>query len=79
SNSGDGNSYGVSKALSWLVLPELEARVSEKNVLIQIHCEKHKGVLMHILKLIDKLYLSVLNTTSLTFGTSIVNITITSK
>ncbi|KAL4293902.1 hypothetical protein AHAS_Ahas18G0174500 [Arachis hypogaea] len=75
----DGNSYGVSKALSRLVLPEVEARVSEKNILIQIHCEKHKGVLMYILKFIDKLHLSVLNTTSLPFGTSIVDITITAK
>ncbi|XP_057761224.1 transcription factor NAI1-like [Arachis stenosperma] len=81
SNSGgDGNSsYEVSKAVSRSVLPEVEARVSEKNVLIRIHCEKHKGVLMHILKLIDKLHLSVLNTTSLPFGTSIVDITITAE
>ncbi|RYQ85616.1 hypothetical protein Ahy_B10g105184 isoform A [Arachis hypogaea] len=34
---------------------------------------------MYILKLIDKLHLSVLNTTSLPFGTSIVDITITAK
>ncbi|KAL1316082.1 hypothetical protein AAHE18_15G040600 [Arachis hypogaea] len=81
SNSGgDGNSsYEVSKAVSRSVLPEVEARVSEKNVLIRIHCEKHKGVLMHILKLIDKLHLSVLNTTSLPFGASIVDITITAE
>ncbi|XP_072081704.1 dihydroorotate dehydrogenase (quinone), mitochondrial isoform X1 [Arachis hypogaea] len=34
---------------------------------------------MYILKFIDKLHLSVLNTTSLPFGTSIVDITITAK
>ncbi|QHN85990.1 Transcription factor [Arachis hypogaea] len=74
SNSRDENLYEVSKALSRLVLPEVEASVIEKNVLIRIHCEKHIGVLMHILKLIDKLHLSVLSTTSLPFGPSIVSI-----
>ncbi|MED6167686.1 hypothetical protein PIB30_005314 [Stylosanthes scabra] len=70
---GDGNSVSRS------VLPEVEARVSQKNVLIRIHTEQHKGLLMHILTLIEKLHLSVLNTTSLPFGTSIVDITITAE
>ncbi|MED6122273.1 hypothetical protein PIB30_038291 [Stylosanthes scabra] len=79
SGEGDGNSYEVSKTVSRSVLPEVEARVSEKNVLIRIHTEKHKGLLMHVLTLIDKLHLCVLNTTSLPFGTSLLDITITAE
>ena len=76
SNSGDGNSYEVSKTSR---SPEVEARVSEKNVLIRVHCEKQKGVLMYILKEIEKLHLSVINSSSLSFGTSMVDITITAE
>lgn len=74
SNSGDGNSYEPSK--SSRSLPEIEARVSEKNVLIRIHCEKQKGLLMNIVKEIENLHLSVINSSALLFGTSIMDITI---
>ncbi|XP_061371591.1 transcription factor bHLH18-like [Gastrolobium bilobum] len=77
SNSGDGNSYDPSKINR--SLPEVEARVSEKNVLIRIHCEKQKGLFMNILKEIENLRLSVINSNILLFGTSIVDITITAE
>ncbi|OIW10887.1 hypothetical protein TanjilG_27833 [Lupinus angustifolius] len=75
SNSGDGNSDDPSSKTT-RSLPEIEARVSEKNVLIRIHCEKQKGILVNILKEIEKLHLSVINSSALPFGTSIMDITI---
>lgn len=58
-------------------LPEIEVRVSEKDVLIRIHCENQKGVLVKTLSEIEKLgYLSVVNTSALPFGNSTLDITI---
>ncbi|KAF3439135.1 hypothetical protein FNV43_RR17410 [Rhamnella rubrinervis] len=57
-------------------LPEIEAKVSEKDVLIRIHCKKQKGVMMKILTLIEKLQLSIINTSVLQFGNSTLDITI---
>ncbi|PIA51834.1 hypothetical protein AQUCO_01000012v1 [Aquilegia coerulea] len=56
--------------------PEIEARVSDKNVLIRIHCEKRKGVLVKTLAVIEQLNLSVLNSNSTPFGTSTLDITV---
>ncbi|KAK7307711.1 hypothetical protein VNO77_41023 [Canavalia gladiata] len=77
SNSGDGNSYDPSKTNG--SLPEVEVRVSEKNVMIRIHCEKQKGVLMNILKEMENLHLSVVNSSVLLFGTSKLDITIVAE
>lgn len=58
------------------LLPEIEARVSEKDVLIRIHCEKQKGFMGKILSEIEKLHLSVINTSVLPFGNSTFDITV---
>ncbi|XP_057425705.1 transcription factor bHLH18-like [Lotus japonicus] len=57
-------------------LPEIEARVLENKVLIRIHCEKQEGVLMNILREIDNLDLTVINSSTLHFGASKLDITI---
>ncbi|XP_062073163.1 transcription factor bHLH18-like [Humulus lupulus] len=58
-------------------LPEVEARVSEKDVLIRIHCEKQKGIVVKILTEIEILdHLSVVNTSVLPFGNCTLDITI---
>ncbi|KAJ1414589.1 Myc-type, basic helix-loop-helix [Sesbania bispinosa] len=75
SNYGNGNSYDDPSKTN-RSLPEVEARVSDKNVLIRIHCDKHKGVLMNIFKEIQNLHLSVINSSALLFGTSKLDITI---
>lgn len=59
-----------------LSLPEVEARVSGKNVLIRALCEKEKAVLVNIFTEIEKLHLSVISCSSLSFGSSVVAITI---
>jgi hypothetical protein len=75
SNSCDENSDETSKTyLS--SLPEVEARLSGKNVLIRILCEKDKGVMVNVYREIEKLHLSVINACSFSFGSSVLAITI---
>lgn len=57
-------------------LPEIEARSCDKDVLISIHCEKRKGALERILSEIEKLNLSVVNSSLMSFGDSALNITV---
>ncbi|KAG6646903.1 hypothetical protein I3843_07G040100 [Carya illinoinensis] len=57
-------------------LPEIEARISDKDVLIRIHCEKNRGVVVKILGEIEKLHLSVVNSSVLPFGNSTLDITV---
>ncbi|KAI3883623.1 hypothetical protein MKX03_016305 [Papaver bracteatum] len=60
-------------------LPEVEVKVSNKNVLIRIHCEKHKGILVKILAQIEKFHLTVVNSNVMVFGDSALDITIHAK
>ncbi|KAL5726296.1 hypothetical protein ACHQM5_009350 [Ranunculus cassubicifolius] len=57
-------------------LPEIQARVLEKNVLIRIHCENRKGVQGKLLEEIQKLNLSVVHSSITPFGTSTLDITV---
>ncbi|KAL4378248.1 hypothetical protein GQ457_02G015660 [Hibiscus cannabinus] len=59
--------------------PEIEARVSDKDVLIRIHCEKNKGFISNIINEVEKLHLSVVNTNVLPFGQATLDITIVSQ
>ncbi|WCJ32060.1 basic helix-loop-helix (bHLH) DNA-binding superfamily protein [Euphorbia peplus] len=70
-NSGDGG-YD-------LQLPEIEARVSKKDVLIRLHCTKQQGVVPKILNEIENLHLSIINTSVLSFGNSTLDVTIISQ
>ncbi|AES86521.2 hypothetical protein MtrunA17_Chr4g0002831 [Medicago truncatula] len=60
-------------------LPEIKARVSKKDVLVIVHCEKQKGILLKILTHLASLHLSVVNSSVLQFGKSILDITIICK
>lgn len=60
-------------------LPEIEARVSHKNVLIRIHCEKRNGVFVKILSQIEKLHLSIISSSAIPFDESSLAITITAQ
>ncbi|KAF3439129.1 hypothetical protein FNV43_RR17404 [Rhamnella rubrinervis] len=61
------------------LLPEIEARVSGKDILIKIHCEKHKGHLASILRETENLHLTILDTSALQFGNSTLAITIVAR
>ncbi|KAI3410682.1 BHLH domain-containing protein [Psidium guajava] len=58
------------------LLPEVEARICDNDVLIKVHCEKSKGVLEKILGEVEKLHLTIVNSSFMTFGTSAVDVTI---
>ncbi|KAK1316995.1 Transcription factor bHLH19 [Acorus calamus] len=62
-----------------VALPEIEARLSDKNVLIRIHCEKLKGVMVKALAEIENLHLTVINTAVVPFGTSVFDITVVAQ
>lgn len=57
-------------------LPEIEAKICNKNILLRIHCEKHKGVLVKILSEVEKHNLAVMNTSVASFGNLALDITI---
>ncbi|XVE86925.1 hypothetical protein DITRI_Ditri18aG0074500 [Diplodiscus trichospermus] len=73
SSSCEDNSDGLS---SDAALPEIEARVSDNDVLIRIHCDKQKGFVAKILSEIENLHLSVVNSNVLPFGNSTIDMTI---
>ncbi|KAF6168850.1 hypothetical protein GIB67_041734, partial [Kingdonia uniflora] len=58
------------------LLPEIEANVSDNNVLIRIHCKKHKGVFVKLVEQVEKLHLTVVNSSAIPFGNSALHITI---
>ncbi|CAN7136729.1 hypothetical protein BRARA_D01362 [Brassica rapa] len=60
-------------------MPMIEARVSDRDLLIRIRCEKNKGCLVKILSSLEKFRLEVVNSFTLPFGNSTLVITILSK
>ncbi|CAI8601361.1 unnamed protein product [Vicia faba] len=58
------------------IIPEIEARVMGKEVLIEIHCEKQIGIELRVLKHIENLKLFVTGSSVLPFGKSDLFITI---
>ncbi|KAF8090116.1 hypothetical protein N665_0486s0014 [Sinapis alba] len=58
------------------LLPEIEAKVVQKEVLIRIHCEKSKGCMINILNTIENLHLRIENSIVLPFGDSTLDITV---
>ena len=61
------------------ILPEVKARVLQKEVLVIIHCQKQKGIMLKILSQLENLHLSVVNSSVLPFGKSTLDITITAQ
>ncbi|RDX69259.1 Transcription factor bHLH25, partial [Mucuna pruriens] len=61
------------------ILPEMEARVLGKEVLVEVHCEKENGIELKILDHLENLHLSVTGSSVLPFGNSALCITITAQ
>lgn len=78
-SSSDGNSEEDHRRRSGSLLPEIEARVCDKSILIKIHCENRKGVLVQALSEIEKLHLSVMNTSVMAFTSNSLDITVASQ
>ncbi|CAK8574597.1 unnamed protein product [Lathyrus sativus] len=79
-NEGDKNSGETSSDddddCNKNILPEIEARVMGKEVLIEIHCEKQIGIELKVLKHIENLELFVTGSSVLPFGKSNISVTI---
>ncbi|KAI6695011.1 hypothetical protein NL676_022721 [Syzygium grande] len=60
-------------------LPEVEARVSGKNVLIKVQCEKHEGCIKEVMKQMEDMNLTTLNISVLAFGSSLLDVTIVAQ
>ncbi|XP_074590515.1 transcription factor bHLH25-like [Curcuma longa] len=78
-SSSDGNSEEDQRRPSCSLLPEIEARVCDKSILIKIHCENRKGALVQALTEIEKLHLSVMNTSVMPFSSNSLDITVASQ
>ncbi|AQK63231.1 symbiotic ammonium transporter [Zea mays] len=73
-SSCDDNSVGAEASAT--LLPEIEARLSGRTVLVRVHCDNRKGVLIAALSEVERLGLSVMNTNVLPFTASSLDITI---
>ncbi|TKY55572.1 Transcription factor bHLH25 [Spatholobus suberectus] len=60
-------------------LPEIEARISGKEVLIRIHSDKHSGKAASILRALEKHHLTVQGSSFLPFGNNTLDITIVAQ
>jgi hypothetical protein len=60
-------------------LLHVDAKILDKNVLIRIQCQKQKSFLLNKLVEIQKLHLSVVNSSVLAIGDSILDITIIAR
>ncbi|KAK1417578.1 hypothetical protein QVD17_26707 [Tagetes erecta] len=73
-SSSDGNGSCFSEQF-----PEVQARFIGKDVLIRIDCDKKPGVVEKTLAEIEKLHLSVTNSTAVIFANSMLHITVTAQ
>ncbi|KAL6874417.1 hypothetical protein ACP4OV_013437 [Aristida adscensionis] len=60
-------------------LPEIEAQVSEKSVMMKIHCDDGKGVVVRMLAEVEELHLSIINANVMPFPACTLIITIMAK
>lgn len=60
-------------------LLEIEARVSEKYILIRVHCQRRSNCITRILNLIEGMNLMVLSNSIIQFGSSILDITVVTQ
>ncbi|CAJ1951351.1 unnamed protein product [Sphenostylis stenocarpa] len=61
------------------VVPEVEARGLENEVLIRIYCEKQKGIILNLMTLLKHVHLSVTSSSILPFGNSLLNIIVVAQ
>lgn len=62
-----------------LYQPEIEVRISGRNVLIRLHCDKMKGLLVKALVELENLQLSVANANILSFSDTTLDLTFSAQ
>ncbi|TVU45765.1 hypothetical protein EJB05_05266, partial [Eragrostis curvula] len=60
-------------------LPEIEARFSDKSVMVRIHCEDGKSVAVKVLTEVEELHLGIIHANVMPFSNCTLIITITAK
>uniref|UniRef100_A0ACD5Y013 Uncharacterized protein n=1 Tax=Avena sativa TaxID=4498 RepID=A0ACD5Y013_AVESA len=60
-------------------LPEIEVKLSENNVMVRVHCEDGKGLVVRVLAEAEELHLRILHSNVMPFTPSTVIITIMAK
>ncbi|MED6159123.1 hypothetical protein PIB30_039445 [Stylosanthes scabra] len=75
-NNNNNNNNNDSESSSLPSLPQVEARECGQELLLRIHCFKEEDILVKIFSHIQSLRLMVLNSSVLSFGDSILDITI---
>ncbi|XP_022929215.1 transcription factor bHLH25-like [Cucurbita moschata] len=66
----DGEEHNHKTGFSDQKLVEMEAKISDKHVLVRIHCEKHEGLLAKLLEEMEKLNFKIINGNVFPFGSS---------
>ncbi|CAA0817236.1 Transcription factor bHLH25 [Striga hermonthica] len=72
-------SSSSSSSLEEQLLPEIEVRSCENHLLLKVHCEKQKGVLVNLVNKVESLNMIVINTNATTFGNVTLDITIVAE
>ncbi|KAH7431817.1 hypothetical protein KP509_08G068100 [Ceratopteris richardii] len=59
--------------------PDIEARAAGKTVLIRVHCDKIRNILLRCLEELERMPLSIMNANVMSFSTTSVDLTITAQ
>ncbi|GJN23780.1 hypothetical protein PR202_gb11459 [Eleusine coracana subsp. coracana] len=80
-SDGDGSSLSASAGTpaASKQLPEIEVRFSDQSVMVRIHCENGKSVVVKVLAEIEELHLGIIHANVIPFSVSTLIITITAK
>ncbi|KAG6521965.1 hypothetical protein ZIOFF_019099 [Zingiber officinale] len=78
-SSSDENNGDKPRSSQLQPFPEIEVKVSRKTVLVRIHCENRKGVLVKVLSEIENMNLIITNNNAMPFLGSSINITVTAQ
>lgn len=77
--SSDAGDLGCSSSTAPKPLPEIEARLSGNKILISIHCESFKGLLVKVLSELEELNVTVTHTNLMHFARSTSFITLNAQ
>ncbi|KAK8936482.1 Transcription factor bHLH25 [Platanthera zijinensis] len=72
----DTSSTDENYGLAQFPQPEIQVKLSNKSLLIKIHCDNRKGMLVRYLSEIEKLHITVSSTSVLPFAASSLDITV---
>ncbi|KAL0450108.1 UNVERIFIED_CONTAM: Transcription factor [Sesamum latifolium] len=72
----EGSSDEQSGSYDEQPLPEIEARICDNRILIRVHCENQKGVLVNLLCKVESLNMAIFNTIATPFGNVALDVTI---